>query len=155
MRRATTLAHVFVEHIPAILADATLYVSLPFATVVHRCVCGCATEIVTPLTPTDWELTFDGETISLSPSIGNWHIPCQSHYWIDRSRVRWARAMSRGLIQAGREADRARKAAFYARVSDDSDSRVAQVARPITWPRRLLRLVSRRRRGPAAVDRTR
>lgn len=155
MPRATTLAHVFVEHIPALLADATLYISLSFATVVHRCACGCATEVVTPLTPTDWELTYDGETISLSPSIGNWHLPCQSHYWIDHSRVRWARAMSRGQIEAGREADRAQKAAYYARVSDGSDSRAAQVATTIGWSQRLFQLVSRRRRGPAAVDRTR
>jgi hypothetical protein len=34
-------------------------------------------------------MVFDGKTISLDPSIGNWSFPCQSHYWITSSEVRW------------------------------------------------------------------
>lgn len=30
----------------------------------------------------------------LRPSVGNWSFPCQSHYWIDNGRVRWAGRMS-------------------------------------------------------------
>lgn len=79
MRGATTVRHAFVELIPDEFDDGTVYVSIPYATVVHRCCCGCGQEIVTPLTPTDWTLSFDGETISLDPSIGNWSLPCRSH----------------------------------------------------------------------------
>jgi hypothetical protein len=61
-----------------------LYVSPGYATVTHLCCCGCGAEVVTPLSPTDWKLTFDGVAISLSPSVGNWSLPCRSHYFIDR-----------------------------------------------------------------------
>ncbi len=71
MKRETALTHEFVEYIPEHLKDGTVYVSIPFATAAHKCCCGCGKEVVTPLTPTDWQLTFDGETISLEPSIGN------------------------------------------------------------------------------------
>lgn len=65
----------FVEFIPDELQDATLYVSMRFATVSHLCACGCRSKVVTPLKPTDWKLTFDGKTITLYPSIGNWSFP--------------------------------------------------------------------------------
>ncbi|WP_414695066.1 DUF6527 family protein [Paraburkholderia sp.] len=39
------------------------------------------------MTPTDWTLTFDGEHISLWPSVGSWNLPCQSHYVIRKNRV--------------------------------------------------------------------
>ena len=68
--RQQAMTHRFVEYVPDELEDGVLYVSIPFATVSHRCCCGCRHEVVTPLTPTDWSLTFDGESVSLT-SI--WH----------------------------------------------------------------------------------
>ena len=82
MKRELILRHEFVEFIPDKLADGVVYVSIPYATVAHKCCCGCGMEVVTPLSPTDWELIFDGESISLDPSIGNWSFDCKSHYWI-------------------------------------------------------------------------
>jgi hypothetical protein len=70
------------------------------------------------LSPTDWKLTFDGESITLYPSIGNWSFPCQSHYWITGDRIEWARPMSRTQIEGVRMADRARKAAQFDSVAD-------------------------------------
>jgi len=113
MSRATTVKHVFLDLVPDRLDEATVYISIPHATVVHLCCCGCGREVVTPLSRTDWRLTFDGETISLDPSIGNWSFPCRSHYWIELSRVRWARVWSQKEIDAGRAADRAAKAAYF------------------------------------------
>ena len=84
------LAHKFVEFIPDVLEDGVIYVSPRFALVSHRCCCGCGEEVVLKLSPTDWHLVFDGETISLHPSIGNWGLKCRSHYWITKSRVHWA-----------------------------------------------------------------
>jgi hypothetical protein len=89
-----------------------LYTSIPYATALHRCLCGCGAEIVTPLSPTDWELSFNGESVSLSPSIGNWSYPCQSHYWIRRNRVHWARRMSAEQIARVRAQDRREKQAL-------------------------------------------
>lgn len=109
MKPEITLKHEFVEYIPNQLQERTIYVSIPFATVAHKCCCGCGNEVVTPLSPTDWKLTFDGQTVSLDPSIGNWSFACQSHYWITRNRVKWAERWSKERIQAGRDYDAAAK----------------------------------------------
>ena len=71
------LRHEFVDHIPEQLDDGVLYVSIRFGTVVHRCACGCGEEVVTPLGPAEWRLTYDGRTVSLEPSVGNWSFPCR------------------------------------------------------------------------------
>ena len=81
----------FVENAPEELEPDTVYVSIPFATVLHNCACGCGHEVVTPLSPSDWTMTYDGVSISMAPSIGNWNFPCRSHYVIRRSRVDWIR----------------------------------------------------------------
>ena len=80
----------FVKAVPRDLEPGVLYVSMEYGTVVHSCCCGCGFEVVTPLTPTDWRLTFDGESVSLWPSVGSWNLPCQSHYVIENNRVREA-----------------------------------------------------------------
>lgn len=108
-----TLRHEFVERVPEHLDDGTLYISVEFAIAVHKCCCGCGSEVVTPLAPTDWKLTFDGESISLYPSVGNWSSACRSHYWIERSRVYWAESWSDHRIDAGRRMDRARKDRYF------------------------------------------
>lgn len=110
----TTFTHRFVEFIPEALEERVLYVSLNYGTVSHRCACGCGREVVTPLTPIDWKLTFDGETITLFPSIGNWDYPCRSHYWIRNSRVQWAEDWSNYRVRKAAEQDKAEKVAHYA-----------------------------------------
>jgi hypothetical protein len=100
------LTHEFVEYIPDDLKDRTIYVSVAFATAVHKCCCGCGNQVVTPLSPAGWKLTFDGETVSLEPSIGNWSFACQSHYWIRQNKVVWARRWSPQEIEANRVRDR-------------------------------------------------
>ena len=107
--RRTSVSHEFVHFIPETLEEGTVYVSVPFATTVHRCCCGCGREVVIPLSPTEWELRFDGKTISLDPSIGSWALPCQSHYWIRRDRVIWARRWSRREIEEARADGRQEK----------------------------------------------
>jgi hypothetical protein len=91
------------------LKDGALYVSMSFATVAHKCCCGCGKEVVTPLSPTDWKLIFDGKSITLDPSVGNWSFPCKSHYWIRGGKVRWAAEWSQDEIDAGRAKDRLAK----------------------------------------------
>ena len=82
MTRIESLDHRFVEYMPDSLDEGIVYMSMRFATVLHLCCCGCGNEVVTPLDPTEWQMTFDGRSVSLSPSIGNWSFDCQSHYWI-------------------------------------------------------------------------
>ena len=109
MNRRVILTHEFVENLPNELKEDTIYVSIPFATAAHKCCCGCGEEVITPLSPTDWKLIFDGQSISLEPSIGNWGFACKSHYWIVRNSVRWARHWSQKEIQAGRVQDQLTK----------------------------------------------
>jgi hypothetical protein len=109
-----TLNHEFVEYIPDELNDKTVYISVRHRTVIHKCVCGCGIEVVTPISPTDWQLTFDGQTISLFPSIGNWNYPCRSHYWIKKSKVVWAEEWSTERINAARGRDARLKTDYYA-----------------------------------------
>jgi hypothetical protein len=85
--KQAALTHEFVDYMPDVPQEGTLYISIRFATAIHKCCCGCGNEVVTPLSPTDWKLIFDGDTVSLDPSIGNWSFPCQSHYWIRRNNV--------------------------------------------------------------------
>jgi hypothetical protein len=113
MKRRTKVSHEFVEFIPSNREDGVVYVSVKYATAVHNCCCGCGNKVVTPLSPTDWKLTFDGDTISLSPSIGNWNFECQSHYWIINDKVRWARKWSKEEIQYGREKDASKKRNYF------------------------------------------
>lgn len=83
------LIHRFVEHIPDCLEEGVIYISIDFCTAIHLCACGCKKEVVTPISPDGWALTFNGKSISLFPSIGNWSFPCQSHYWIKQGDIVW------------------------------------------------------------------
>lgn len=95
--------HEFVEFIPSELKEGVLYVSAQYATAVHKCACGCGNKVVTPISPVDWQLLFDGGSVSLTPSIGNWEFPCHSHYWIKSDKIRWAEAWSPEQIATGRQ----------------------------------------------------
>ena len=140
--RPSQIRFEFVEFVPNELQPETLYVSMTYGTVVHSCLCGCGSRIVTPLSPTDWRMTYDGESISLSPSVGNWSFACQSHYWIHRNMVTWAKRMSPEKIEAGRERDRLVKQAYYSEASVGRPNRVeTPPTRPVrtTGLQRLLR----------------
>ena len=109
-----SLAHEFVEYIPAELAEGVLYISIPYRTAVHRCACGCGNKVVTPISPADWQLFYDGDTVSLTPSIGNWGFPCRSHYWIKAGQIRWSHAWTDDQIAAGRARDDHGRAQYFA-----------------------------------------
>jgi len=107
------LQHKFVEFMPEVIKPGIIYISMEYCTAIHKCVCGCNNEVVTPISLTDWQLTFDGETISLSPSIGNWSFDCKSHYWIIRNEVKFSRKWNTKEIEKGRNIDTRAKNIFY------------------------------------------
>jgi hypothetical protein len=113
MRNKVLLTHKFVEFIPRELEANTIYVSIPYATAIHNCCCGCGNRVVTPISPTDWKLIFDGRSISLDPSIGNWSFPCRSHYWIRNNRVVWSDQWSEDEVDAVRQKDARATAAYF------------------------------------------
>lgn len=104
----------FVERMPTDLEDDILYIGIETGTILHKCACGCGHEVNTPLGRTDWSFTYDGETVSLWPSVGNWSFPCRSHYVVKNNRIEWAGAWSDEQVEAGRRADRALKDKQYA-----------------------------------------
>ena len=104
---------VFVETVPEELEDGVLYLSIRYNTAAHLCACGCGMKVVTPLHPTAWEMHWDGRTVSLSPSIGNWQFPCRSHYFIRRNRIVKARGLAGWKIERDRERDRRKRSAWF------------------------------------------
>lgn len=110
-----TIQFKFVEFIPSELEEGVLYISIEYKTAIHKCVCGCGNKVVTPLTPTDWEITYDGKTVSLSPSIGNWNFKCKSHYWITKNKVKYARKWGDWEIEENRKEAIENKKMFYQR----------------------------------------
>jgi hypothetical protein len=67
---------------------------MSYATALHLCCCGCGNEVVTPLSPLAWTLIYDGETVTLHPSIGNKSFRCRSHYFVRENRVVWMPPMT-------------------------------------------------------------
>ncbi|RTR58804.1 hypothetical protein DY931_21345 [Pseudomonas aeruginosa] len=112
--RVNRLAPRFVERFPEKLEPGELYLAMEFATAAHLCACGCGNKVITPFSPTDWQMSFDGESVTLKPSIGNWSFRCRSHYWIRSGHIEWAGDMSQAAINAGRKRDAEAKAAHQA-----------------------------------------
>ncbi len=146
--RINQLKMQFTEYIPDNLQDGTLYISMEYATASHNCACGCGKEVVTPFTPTDWKLAYDGESVSLSPSIGNWSYPCRAHYFIQQNRIVWAADMSQEAIAAGRCIDRARKERQYSKndttvVKPNSSASRSQDTKAVSKVDRFLAVLAR------------
>lgn len=108
-----TLQHKFIKLMPETIEEGILYISMEYCTAIHKCICGCGSEVVTPISPTDWKLTFDGESVSLSPSIGNWNFECRSHYWITNNQVSLSRSWSKEEIEYGKKKDEKKKKWFF------------------------------------------
>ena len=113
MSRTHSYRHEFVRSFPDRIEEGVLYVSVEFGNTAHRCMCGCGQEVYARLSPRDWLMIYDGDTVSLDPSIGNWSFPCQSHYWLERGSVSWAAKWTHDQIERGRTLDRIWKARHY------------------------------------------
>jgi Family of unknown function (DUF6527) len=148
--RYQVLKHEFVESFPDRLEPGILYISVEFASVAHNCCCGCGEEVVTPLTPTDWNITYDGETVTLHPSVGSWTLRCRSHYVIRQGKVIEAPSWSNEKIATERQRDRAAKTEYFARKASPlgsdkgSNSKAATVesksTRTKVWWKRIFHL---------------
>lgn len=108
-------AHEEVASLPEMLQANILYVTTDRDVAGHLCACGCGREVITPLSPTDWRITFGGSGPSLHPSIGNWSFPCRSHYIIKSGSAIWAEDMSDNAVSQGRQRDKANKRRYYGR----------------------------------------
>lgn len=148
MNRAQELEPCFVEAVPRQLEEGKLYISIAFGSVNHLCACGCKCEVVTPLHPARWAMIYDGETVSLWPSIGSFGLPCRSHYVIDCNRVEWKEPWSDDKVEGGRARDRRVMERHFQADEQRADAARETKARPTdtTHPkkaRRLRRLLCR------------
>jgi hypothetical protein len=152
--RQVTIEHLrpqFTGTFPVVLEAGVIYISIEFSTCAHLCACGCDQEVFTPLSPAQWAFTYNGKEVSLRPSIGNWTLPCQSHYVVDRGRVHWARQFSEAEIARNRSHDRyALEADDWTTDKENSDRRQTsrnscESSRPgVSWWGRLLHKLARR-----------
>jgi len=113
------MIHKFVRFIPDNLEDNIIYISIEYSIAIHNCCCGCGNRVVTPFSPTDWKLIFDGESVSLYPSIGNWSFRCKSHYWITNNKIIRAESWSNDQIKLSRFMDQINKKKYYAKKLED------------------------------------
>ena len=113
MPKLNTIRLLRVRYIPKTPEPGVLYVSEEFGAAVHLCACGCGTKVSTPLGPTEWSVAESASGPSLTPSVGNWQIPCKSHYWIRDGGIVWAGAWCQEQISAGREAEQERRRQLY------------------------------------------
>lgn len=112
---ADQIEPVFVEFIPEVLEAGKLYLSIRFRTASHLCACGCGLKVVTPIKPAKWRFTYDGESVSLSPSVGRWQLPCKSHYCIVKNEIIWARPFSEREMASVQRRDVRDTRAYYQR----------------------------------------
>jgi hypothetical protein len=73
---------VYVEFIPTDLEECKIYISKKYNTSSHLCLCGCKELTVLPLMKGEWSLNDSNGKVTLTPSIGNYQLPCKSHYII-------------------------------------------------------------------------
>lgn len=91
MARLNDIKPIFLDgFLPRILDEGYLYISRKYKTAIHLCACGCREEVITPLDDLNgWVLHKNEELVSLTPSIGNYQVPCKTHYFITNNKIVW------------------------------------------------------------------
>ena len=110
----TRIALQRVKYLPRDLAPGILYVSEEFGVAGDLCACGCGNKVITPLGPAEWAFSERNGHPTLHPSIGNWQLPCRSHYVIADGQIHWGDQWSEAQVAAGRSAEQQRRQAHYA-----------------------------------------
>lgn len=109
----TKISLVYVHSFPKILDKEILYVSKEFEIATHLCPCGCKNKIITPLNPAKWSFTDHKGKPTLFPSIGNWQLPCRSHYWIRKGVIEWSNQWTEKEIQQGRKMEEIKREKYF------------------------------------------
>lgn len=95
-----------------------LYFSEEYEIAGHFCPCGCESKIITPINSSEWSLSVTEDKPTLHPSLGNWELPCKSHYWIKNGNIIWAGAWSKHEIEEGRIDEEIRRKQYYSELND-------------------------------------
>ena len=107
--KTKTWRPIWVEDMPETMEEGAVYISPKHRLTEHLCACGCRAEVSLSLGRSEWKIEYDGETVSLWPSVGNWQLPCKSHYIIQNNKTGWCSRWSEEEILAGRSRDRQEK----------------------------------------------
>ncbi len=134
VNRTITWQLIWVEDMPETIEAGKVYISTKHRLTEHLCACGCGTEVSLPLGRSEWKIEYDGETVSIWPSVGNWQLPCRSHYIIQKNKTRWCRRWSQEEILAGRSRYRKEKQQY-----------IEEKQKERKWWKRILRIIYRNR----------
>jgi uncharacterized protein DUF6527 len=70
------------------MEEGKIYISKKYGTSSHKCLCGCGELTVLPLNcivngvDHGWQLKEKDNKVTFTPSVGNFQLPCKSHYII-------------------------------------------------------------------------
>ena len=98
---------------PLTLQERILYVSLENEVVGHLCPCGCGNKVLIRIGKAGWDYTEDKGKVTLYQSLGNWELPCHSHYWIRKNKIKWAGKWTDEEIEEGRQSDIEKKRQYF------------------------------------------
>lgn len=118
--KTSQLSVLHVRFLPQVLTPGVLYVSEEYKVAGHSCACGCGSKVIVPLGPAEWTYRENQGQPSLSPSIGNWQLPCRSHYIINNGGIIWASQWSEAQIKAGRQGEETRRQHYYSTRTPDT-----------------------------------
>lgn len=107
-----------VEYLPKELEPEILYVSKEFGVAGHLCPCGCGNKIITPLGRREWKFSENKGQATLYPSIGNWQLPCRSHYWIRNGKIKWSYSWDDEKIMKKRMEEEERSKEHYNKMQE-------------------------------------
>ncbi len=110
-----------VKFMPKELEEGVLYYSNEYNTAAHLCACGCRSKIRTPILETEWKISFGKDGPTLHPSIGNWQLPCRSHYVINNGHVIWAGDFTAEEVINGRRHEEKIRKEYFERKYQKAD----------------------------------
>lgn len=86
-----TMTAVHVHRLPEEkdMEPGKIYIADEFQVAAHFCCCGCGERILMSIDPLGWKYTEEEGKPTFSPSIGNFGLPCKSHYFIRKGEVVW------------------------------------------------------------------
>ncbi len=125
---------VLVKFLPKELEPWVLYVSEEFSVAGHLCPCGCGNKIITPLGLTEWSFTEYNGKPTLYPSLGNWQLPCRSHYWITEGVIGWSYQWTDDQIIEGYRSEEMKRKIHFERLSK-KQKRKTILSRISDWSR--------------------
>jgi len=88
--RKESVTPVYTDTLPnvSIMDEGIIYISIEFGVTGHRCLCGCGELTILPINNVidgkdhGWKMTDKDGKLTFTPSVGNFQIPCKSHYII-------------------------------------------------------------------------